>query len=152
MIDELKLDSEEVKAMERCDANRFRRNVPVREMDGIWLVEGNPGNGKTYVERSFLGATNDANVTVPEPVHRVDPRSELDMFMFISLLAQEVERADKKHGNWRDADLNFMTDKIRSEVSEVLDAVDRGDLNGEHGMKTELIHVTCTVYKMWRAL
>lgn len=76
----------------------------------------------------------------------------LDLFMFTTLLAQEVERADLKHGDWIGMNPEWMVAQINSELNEVDKAIDFNDINGEHGMKAELIQVACTAYKMWRAL
>lgn len=78
--------------------------------------------------------------------------SSLDLFVFTTLLANEIERADAKHGDWRNETTNFMVNKIADEVEEVFKAENDNDKDGEHGMKAELVQVACTAYKMWRSL
>ena len=78
--------------------------------------------------------------------------SNLDLMLFTTLLAQQIEKADAKHGNWSDLNHIQMFDKIADETQEVYEAICENDIHGEHGMKAELVQVACTAYKMWRRL
>lgn len=82
----------------------------------------------------------------------VESTGTLDLFMFTTLLAQEVELADAKHGTWEDKTVSQCLSHLIDELDEVVDASIVGDKDGEHGMKAELVQVACTAYKMWRAL
>jgi len=78
--------------------------------------------------------------------------SAINMFIFVSLLANEVERADAKHGDWKGKTKEEMIAHVADEFAELMEAIQKDDLHGEHGIYTELIQVVCTLYKMWRTL
>ena len=71
---------------------------------------------------------------------------------FVSLLDDQIKKADAKHGDWSNYNHIQMFDKLADETEEVYEAICESDVEGEHGMKAELIQVACTAYKMWRAL
>lgn len=71
-------------------------------------------------------------------------------FTFFAKLAQEVERADTLHGDWRGDDCPTMLTHICGEVREVGAAAAAGDRTGPHGMEAELVQVAATAYKMFR--
>lgn len=99
MIDKLELDSQEVKDMERCDAIRFRRNVPVREMDGMYLVADTP---------------------VPEPVRITDPRSVCEFESnpyFNEFVARHAEWTETTFGPGLRT--KGITNHIRKELIEI---------------------------------
>lgn len=72
------------------------------------------------------------------------------LFQFIAKVAQEVERADMLHGDWRGDDSATMITRICGEVREVGAAAAAGDRTGPHGMETELVQVAATAFKMFR--
>lgn len=59
---------------------------------------------------------------------------------------------DKEHGPWLNKTNKEKVEHIYNEFEELEDAAERKDVNGEHGMKIEALHVACTAYKLWRSL
>jgi hypothetical protein len=76
----------------------------------------------------------------------------LDLTLFMTELAVEVDRADAKHGTWTQKTNKEKVEHVYNEFEELEDAAERKDVNGEHGMKIEALHVACTAYKLWRSL
>lgn len=79
-------------------------------------------------------------------------KNDASLVKFFCKLIEEVNRADEKHGDWKDADRGLMIEAIDGEFNEVVIAFFDNDVEGEHGMKNELLQVACTAFKMWRTL
>lgn len=72
------------------------------------------------------------------------------LFTFFAKVAQEVERADRLHGDWRGDDPATMITRICGEVREVGAAAAVNDRIGPHGTEAELVQVAATTFKMFR--
>lgn len=75
-----------------------------------------------------------------------------DFIHFIMKLQREVAHADQEHGNWHGETHKQKLEHLEDEVDELSQAVEKKDVNSEHGMKRESIQIACTAYKFWRSL
>lgn len=64
------------------------------------------------------------------------------------LVKAELKHAQEKHGDTF-SDLNEMGVALADEVLEVAQAIENNDINGEHGVKQELLDV---ITVCWKAL
>ena len=64
----------------------------------------------------------------------------------MNLLEAEIKHAKEKHGE-RFSSPNEAGIALADEVVEVADAIERGDIDGEHGLKQELIDVMAVCFK-----
>jgi len=71
---------------------------------------------------------------------------------FCHSLRREINKADAKHGSWKFDSHGMMAFNVSQEMLELVKAVEKNDVHGEHGMKAECLHVAVTAYKMWREL
>lgn len=81
-------------------------------------------------------------------------RSKISMTSeFIDFCEQvwnELENADKKHGDWSNISIIEGANKIVNESTEVLEAALGDDIDGEHGVRCESVQTAVTAYKMFR--
>ena len=68
----------------------------------------------------------------------------------LELIEAELKHANEKHGE-HFANLIEMYIALCEEVAEVSQAIVKGDINGEHGVKRELAQVAAVCWKalMW---
>ena len=69
----------------------------------------------------------------------------------INLLDEELQHAKDKHGPVF-ADVADAFGALYGEMTEVLQAIPRGDMDGEHGLKQELIDVMAVCFKALEGL
>ena len=69
----------------------------------------------------------------------------------MNLLEAELKHAKEKHGE-RFSSPNEAGIALADEVVEVADAIERGDIDGEHGLKLELIQVIVVCLKALEGL
>ena len=67
------------------------------------------------------------------------------------ILAQHV-RSVQLHGAWNDYTPEMMITVIVNELAELIDAAERGDIHGEHGMIAELAQVAACCKKAMMVL
>lgn len=62
----------------------------------------------------------------------------------------ELERADDKHGDWRNFAYTTCVGAIYSEVQEANLAVLNNDIHSPHGIKAESVQIAVTAFKLFR--
>ena len=69
---------------------------------------------------------------------------------FIAEMHIEIDRADRKHGNWDNLSNIEAAEKILDEVKEVHEAALADDIHSDHGLLRESVQTAVTAFKMYR--
>lgn len=69
---------------------------------------------------------------------------------FCSNVWGAVNAADEKHGTWQGDKLVDCFNRVEAELEEVYDAIRKGEIDGQHGIKAEAVQVAACAYKMIR--